>query len=39
VRVGTLQAVVPDEPGELVLDLAVHTAEHAATNRYTATIT
>jgi beta-mannosidase len=38
VRVGTLQAVVPDEPGELVLDLAVHTAEQAATNRYTARI-
>lgn len=39
VLVGTLQAVVPDEPGELVLDLAVHTAEQAATNRYTAAIT
>jgi beta-mannosidase len=39
VRVGTLQAVVPDEPGELVLDLAVHGPEHAATNRYTALIT
>ncbi|MCU1379211.1 MAG: putative glycosidase [Acidimicrobiales bacterium] len=38
VRVGTLQAVVPDEPGELILDLAVHTAEQAATNRYTAVI-
>jgi hypothetical protein len=38
VRVGTLQAIVPDEAGELVLDLAVHTAEQAATNRYTAVI-
>jgi beta-mannosidase len=38
VRVGTLQAIVPDEAGELVLDLAVHTAEQAATNRYTTVI-
>lgn len=38
VRVGTLQAVVPDEPGELTLDLTVHAGDRAATNRYSATI-
>lgn len=34
VRVATLQAVVPDEPGELVLDLQVQAGDRVATNRY-----
>jgi beta-mannosidase len=37
-RVGTLQAVVPDEPGELALDLVVHAGERVASNRYTTVI-
>ena len=36
--VGTLQAVVPDEPGELSLDLVLVAGDRAATNRYTSTI-
>jgi len=38
VRVGTVQLLVPDAPGELWLDLAVEHGEEVATNRYEATI-
>lgn len=37
VRVGTVQFVVPDAPGELWLDLIVEHPAVAVTNRYTAT--
>jgi beta-mannosidase len=39
VRVGTLQLVVPDAPGPLVLDLALVGGDLAATNRYESRIT
>ena len=38
VRVGTVQAIVPDARGELVLDLELHAESVVATNRYVATI-
>jgi beta-mannosidase len=38
-RVGTLQAVVPDAPGDLTLTLTLDAAEVAATNRYVSRIT
>lgn len=38
VRVATLPIVVPDRPGELVLDLRVEAAGVVATNRYRTTI-
>ena len=38
VRVGTVQFVVPDTPGQLWLDLAIVHGDEAATNRYTSTI-
>jgi beta-mannosidase len=38
VRIGTIQLVVPDAPGELILDLELSTGEHAATNRDSAPI-
>jgi len=38
VLVATLQAVVPDEPGELVLELTLHAGEHVATNAERAVI-
>lgn len=38
VRVATLQAVVPDEAGALVLDLTVTAGDRAATNRYATVI-
>jgi beta-mannosidase len=38
VRIGTVQAVVPDEPGELTLDLQVVAGERVATNRYRALV-
>ena len=34
VRVGTVQVVVPDAPGPLVLDLDLVAGDDAATNRY-----
>jgi hypothetical protein len=36
--IGTLQAVVPDAPGEVSLDLVLVAGDRAATNRYTAVI-
>jgi len=38
VRVGTVQFVVPDAPGQLWLDLAIVHGEEVATNRYTTAI-
>jgi hypothetical protein len=38
-RVGTLQAVVPDAPGALTLDLALSAGEMAAINHYVSRIT
>ena len=38
VRVGTIQFVVPDAPGDLWLDLTFEAADHVVTNRSTATI-
>lgn len=38
VRVGTIQLVVPDEPGGLQLDLTCSHADGASDNRYAATI-
>jgi hypothetical protein len=39
VRVGTVQVVVPDTPGPLVLDLDVVAGDDAASNRYETVIT
>ena len=39
VRVGTIQFVVADQPGELWLDLVVEHGDEVATNRYVSTIT
>ncbi len=39
VRVGTLQVVVPDAPGPLVLDLDLVAGDDAVTNRYETRIT
>ena len=38
VRVGTIQFVVADAPGELWLDLVVEHGDEVATNRYVSTI-
>jgi hypothetical protein len=38
VRVGTVQAVVPDAPGTLVLELTLEHDDVKATNRYESTI-
>ncbi len=38
VRVGTIQFVVADQPGELWLDLVVEHGDEIATNRYVSTI-
>jgi hypothetical protein len=38
VRVGTLQFVVPDAPGQLWLDLSLVHGDEVATNRYESTI-
>ncbi len=38
-RVGTIQVVVPDTPGTLVLDLDLVAGAVAATNRYETRIT
>jgi beta-mannosidase len=37
-RVGTLQLLVPDEPGPLTIDLSLDTGEVRATNRYEASV-
>ena len=37
-RVGTIQLVVPDEPGALGIDLELRSAETTATNRYEAVV-
>jgi hypothetical protein len=39
VRIGTIQAVVPDAPGPLALDLALEAADVKVTNSYAAEIT
>ncbi|HET9601024.1 MAG TPA: hypothetical protein VFP08_05515 [Acidimicrobiales bacterium] len=39
VRVGTIQVVVPDAPGALMLDLELVAGDEAATNRYESRIT
>jgi hypothetical protein len=38
VRVGMVRFVVPDAPGELVLDLELESGDVVATNRYTTTV-
>jgi hypothetical protein len=38
VRVGTIQFVVPDAPGDLWLDLTFEAGDHVVTNRDTSTI-
>ena len=38
VRVGTIQFVVADQPGELWLDLVVEHGDEVATNRYVSAI-
>ena len=38
VRIGTIQFVVPDAPGELWLDLVLDHGDEIATNRYEATV-
>ena len=38
-RVGTMQFVVPDAPGELRVELTLTAADHSTTNTYSATIT